>query len=177
MKSISIKEEIKEYFFINPTDRLRVRNIEKKLNLPLPSVIRYVKDLEKEEILKSSFIANIKLYSANRTSRNFLLEKKFFNIRSLYNRGLIDFLIQEYDNPVIIVFGSYAKGEDTEKSDIDIYIETSEKTMKNISSFEKKLNRTIQIFKYKSIKSIENKELANNIINGFTINGFLEVFK
>ena len=51
MKRKDIKQSIKEYFFINPSSNLRVRGIERTLKLPLPSVIRYCKELEKEEIL------------------------------------------------------------------------------------------------------------------------------
>lgn len=52
----NIKEKIKEHFMQNPTERIRVRQIEKKLKLPLPSIIRYTKELEEEEILKTEEI-------------------------------------------------------------------------------------------------------------------------
>ena len=37
MKSKNIKEVIKEYYFVNPNSKLRVREIERVLKLPLPS--------------------------------------------------------------------------------------------------------------------------------------------
>ena len=37
--------------------------------------------------------------------------------------------------------------------------------------------RKIQLFKYRNIKEIKNFFLANNIINGIVLNGFVEVFK
>lgn len=175
MKTNNIKERIREYFFVNPTTKLRVRQIERNVKVPLPSVIRYTKELEKEKILKTTKIANIVTYSAQRTSKEFLMEKKLYNIKSLFS--LTNFLIEELSNPVIIVFGSYSKGEDIEKSDIDIYIETPEKKETVVKKFEKSLNRSIQIFMYKSIDKIENKDLANNIINGIVLNGYLEVLK
>lgn len=175
MKINSIKGKMKEYFFVNPTVQLRVRHIEKTLSLPLPSVIRYAKELEKEGILKQDKISNVVFYSADRASKSFILEKKLFNIKSLYTSGLVEYLISNYHNPAIFLFGSYAKGEDIEKSDIDLYIETSKTEKINLEKFEKKLNRAIQVFTYKNINQVENKELANNIINGITLNGFLEV--
>ncbi|MFH1972536.1 MAG: nucleotidyltransferase domain-containing protein [archaeon] len=175
MKTNNIKERIREYFFVNPTTKLRVRQIERNVKVPLPSVIRYTKELEKEKILKTTKIANIVTYSAQRTSKELLMEKKLYNIKSLFS--LTNFLIEELSNPVIIVFGSYSKGEDIEKSDIDIYIETPEKKETVVKKFEKSLNRSIQIFMYKSIDKIENKDLANNIINGIVLNGYLEVLK
>lgn len=173
----SIKDKIKEYFFLNPTIKLRVRQIEREVRVPLPSVIRYVKELEEEESLKSSEIANIIVYSANRTSKEYLLEKKLFNIKQLFSCGLISLLIEKLSNPTIIVFGSYSKGEDVEGSDIDLYIETPSKNKISLNKYEKQLQRKIQIFTHKNIAEVKNKDLANNIINGTTLNGFMEVFK
>lgn len=177
MNQKDIKNKLKEYFFLNPTIKLRVRQIERKVKVPLPSVIRYTKELEKEGIIKSTIIANIKVYSADRISKNFLLEKKLFNINQLSSTGLIDFLIKELSNPTIIVFGSYSRGEDLENSDVDFYLEMPTKKKFDLEKFEKQLQRKIQIFAYKKISEIKNKELANNIINGITLNGFIEVFK
>lgn len=177
MKQKNIKEIIKEYFFINPLAQLRVRQIERELKIPLPSVIRYIKELESEGLLKKSKIGNVIFYTSNRNSKEFILEKKLFNIKSLYSCGLIDFLIKEFSNPSIILFGSYAKAEDIEKSDIDLYVETPSKKEINIEKFKKSLKREIQIFRHKSIREIKNNHLVNNIINGTLLNGFIEVLK
>lgn len=176
MRKKSIKETIKGYFYVNPTARLRVREIEKTLQLPLPSVIRYCRELEQEEILAKVSVGSVSFYTADRSSKNFLLEKKLHNIKSLYSSGLVDFLREELSNPSIIIFGSYAKGEDLEDSDIDLYIETPSKKQVDLHKFEKITSRKIQLFIYKNIHEIKNKALANNIINGFLLNGFIEVF-
>ncbi len=175
MKTRNIKDRIKEYFFLNPSEKLRVRQIERIVKVPLPSVIRYTKELEEESILILSEIANIKTYSANRASKRFLLEKRLFNIKQISK--LADFLIEELSNPTIVIFGSYSRGEDTEESDIDIYIETPSKKRLNLERFERLLQRRIHILVYNNLKDIENKELANNILNGIIMNGFVEVFK
>jgi predicted nucleotidyltransferase len=176
MRITNIKNKIKEYFFINPTVKMRVRQIEKILKLPLPSIIRYCKDLEKEGILKTIKIGNVNFYTADRSNEKCLLEKKLFNIRQLYDSGLINHLKLELHNPAIIVFGSYSKGEDIEDSDIDIFIETTRKEF-DLNKFEKILSRKIQIFAHKSINEVKNTHLANNILNGVVLNGYLEVFK
>lgn len=176
MKTKDIKTKVKEYFFLHPRIRLRVRQIERELRVPLPSVIRYTTELEKENILKSTTIANIKVFSADRTSKNCLLEKQLFNIRQLSASGLVDYLVEELSNPTIVVFGSYAKAEDVENSDIDLYLETPSKKKINLKKYENILQRKIQLFIYKNIHELENKELANNIINGMVLHGFMEVF-
>lgn len=126
MKRKDIKERIREYFFIYPTAKLRVREIERILGLPLPSVIRYCRELEKEDILMINKIGEVNFYTASR-SATYLLEKKLYNLKQLYASGLIEYLKIELSNPVVVVFGSYSKGEDIEESDIDLYLETQSK--------------------------------------------------
>jgi predicted nucleotidyltransferase len=177
MKTKHIKNSLKNFFFANPTIKLRVREIERTLKLPLPSVINYCKELCEEGILKVETIGSINFYTADRADERYLLEKKLYNIKSLYESGLIKFIITELNNPGIIAFGSYAKGEDTEKSDIDIYIETPSKKKIELNKFQKTLKREIQVIQHKSLKEIPNPHLANNIINGIILNNYIEVFK
>ena len=171
-----IKGRIKEYFFVHPSARLRVRQAEKILKLPLPSVIRYCRELEKEGLLTTIRTGDVVFYTADRANERFLLEKKLFNIRQLYSSGLVDYLKSELHNPAIVVFGSYSKGEDMEGSDIDLYVEAAKKNF-SLKKFEKALDRKIQVFVHKKIREIVNPHLANNILNGIVLNGFLEVFK
>jgi len=172
-----IKQTIKGYFFINPNSKLRVREIERTLKLSLPSVIRYCKELEKKTILATVKIGSVNFYTADRSSEKYILEKRLFNIKSIYESGIIEYLKHELSNPSIVLFGSFEKGEDTEESDIDLYIETPSNKKISLEKFEKCLQRRIQIFKHKNIKEIPNPHLSNNIINGITLNNYIEVFK
>ncbi len=176
MKRNNIKQTIQEHFFINPTAKLRVREIERALKLPLPSVIRYCRELEKEGILITAKTGSVAFYTASR-SETYLLEKKLYNIKRLYGSGLVNYLKIELSNPAIVLFGSYAKGEDTEDSDIDLYVETPSTKQLDLEKFKKVLKRYIQIFQHKSLNEITNPHLANNIINGITLNNYIEVFK
>ncbi|MFT4309662.1 MAG: nucleotidyltransferase family protein [Candidatus Woesearchaeota archaeon] len=177
MRFKSIKQTIREHYFVNPTSKLRVREIERTLKVPLPSVIRYCKELDIEGILTTVRIGNTVFYTGDRANSIFILEKRLYNIKSVYESGLIDFLRSELSNPIIILFGSYSKGEDTENSDIDLYIETVSKKELLLERFSKKLQRNIQIFRHKSIREIKNVNLSNNIINGITLNNGIVVFK
>jgi predicted nucleotidyltransferase len=172
-----IKGTIKEYFFINPNAKLRVREIERVLKLPLPSVIKYCNQLKDEKILSIMSIGKINFYVADKRSESYLLEKKMFNLKQLHSSGLIEHLKENLINPPIILFGSYFKGEDLENSDIDLYVQTSLKKKLDLNKFEKILKRKIQLFVYKNITEVKNLHLANNIINGITLNNYVEVFK
>ncbi len=174
---INIKQTIKEYFFTNPSAKLRVREIERTLKCPLPSVIRYCKELEKEGILDIERTGTTAFYTPSRASEKYLLEKKLYNIKTMYESGLIEYLKKELSNPAIVLFGSFAKGEDTEESDIDLYIETPSKKKVSLKKFENILKREIQVFQHKNLDELSNPHLANNIINGITLNSYIEVFK
>lgn len=166
-----------EYFFINPNAKLRVREIERTLKIPLPSVIRYCRELQKESILTAVKTGKVTFYTGNWGSEKYHLEKKIHNLRKIYESGIIEYIRQELINPVIVLFGSFAKGEDTEESDIDLYIETPSKKEIKLGKFEKLLKRKIQIFRNNNLNEISNHYLANNIINGIILNNYLEIFK
>jgi len=176
MKQKNIKQAIREHFFLHPTEKLRVRQLDRSIGGSLPSTIRSVKELEKEGFLGHLEVVGVTFYVANRSSRTFLVGKRLFNIWQLYDSGLVDYLAKQFSEPALSVFGSYAKGEDTEASDIDIYVEAPSKKDVALEAFEKKLQRPIQLFVHKSIREVRNKELANSILNGVVLHGYLEVF-
>lgn len=176
MSSKNIKQIVTEFFLANPNAKLRVREIERTLRIPLPSVIRYCKELEKEGILVAINIGNVSFYAADWNSERYHLEKKLHNLRQVYESGLIEYLRRELSNPIIVLFGSFAKGEDIEESDIDLYIETSSRKGIALEKFKKVLKRNIQVLRHSRLNEITNKKLANNIINGITLNNYIEVF-
>jgi predicted nucleotidyltransferase len=176
MKQRNIKQEVKAYFLEHPTARLRIRQLEREAKVPLPSARAAVADLIKEGILRQIDVAGVRMYAADRESGTFRLEKKLYNIRRIHESGLIEHMARQCGDAPIILFGSYERGEDVEDSDIDLYVQTGKKGIEGIARFEKSLGRGIQLFTGESLRSIRNKELANNIINGTKLVGFIEVF-
>jgi predicted nucleotidyltransferase len=148
--------------------------MERALRIPLPSAIRYAKELQKEGILDRISIGTTTFYTGS-TSKTFVFEKKLFNLQALHMSGIIDYIEQAYSSPTVVLFGSFDKGEDIETSDIDLYIETPSRKELDLSTFEKRLGRKIEVFRHTSIRDIANKELGNSIINGTVLRGFLEV--
>ncbi|MDD3175466.1 MAG: nucleotidyltransferase domain-containing protein [Candidatus Nanoarchaeia archaeon] len=172
----SIKEKLKEHYLNNPNDKKRVRELERTLKIPLPSVIRYCQELIQEEILTIERIGTVKLFIANKASKEYIFEKKIHNLRKINESKMVEYMKQQLSNPGIILFGSFSKGEDDENSDIDLYIETLSKKKLNLEKFEKIFNKKIQIFQYENLHEVPNKNLANNILNGIIINKNVEVF-
>ncbi|MBW2983424.1 nucleotidyltransferase domain-containing protein [Candidatus Woesearchaeota archaeon] len=171
-----VGRRIMEHFLQHPTAKLRVRQVERETGISLPSVIRHVKRLAQEGILKQQEIGGVTLYTADRANEAYKKEKRLHNLRAIHESGLLRHLIDELDNPSIILFGSYDKGDDTEDSDIDLYIQTPSKKKPRLDAYEKKLERSIQPHISKRLDDIKNDELKDNIINGTILNGHVEVF-
>lgn len=68
---ISLKSEITKkllnYFFINPQENLYVNELLRKFSLDKRNLVKKLRELEKEGILKSQIRGNLKLYSINKS--------------------------------------------------------------------------------------------------------------
>lgn len=158
-------------FAKNPTKSFQIREVSRQINLATTSVKLHLDELEKEGLLKKEKVGVYLAYKSNFENENFRYYKKIYNILSLKESGLIKELEKQTTPDAIILFGSYAKGEDTENSDIDILLIAKEKQL-DLKEYEKKLNRTIQLFFSEDLNKLP-KELLNNILNGLIISGFI----
>ncbi len=174
-------DNILSLFIREPEKQFHVRQISKLLKKSPSTISKYLKELEKKHILKSEKRLNHLLFKANTENEKFKQLKLNYNLNLLYDSGFIDYLVKEFSYPkAIILFGSFARAEDIQTSDIDLLILSSSKKDLRLNDFEKKLGHKIQIF-IRSKEDIEkmkkqNKELLNNWINGITLYGFWEIF-
>jgi len=168
-----------EVFFIKPVKEHYLLSISREIGLAHTSVKKNLKKLVKLGLIKASIVKRGKrrfpVYKANLDNITFKSYKFVHNISSILESGLIEFIKGKLTPKSIVLFGSYARGEDTEKSDIDLFIECKEKQL-DIKSFERKLERRMQLHFNKDFTSY-SKELKNNIINGIVLSGFLEGYK
>jgi predicted nucleotidyltransferase len=78
-------------------------------------------------------------------------------------RSIIRKIIEETDNEMVILFGSYAKGNYTEESDIDLYIETdSKKLREKLQYISEKLS--IKIGKFDLESSLAKEIIKNHVL-------------
>ena len=160
-----MEQEILKLYFREPEKKFTLREISKKTKLPLATVQRRVKKLEKLNLIKNGEIIDSLLFRT---------EKITFYLKELVKSGLINELIKQFNPSCIILFGSIRKGESNKESDIDIYIESHLSEKFNTSKFEKKLNHEISLFVHKSISELPN-ELKMNIVNGICLYGVLKL--
>nr|MBI4156175.1 nucleotidyltransferase domain-containing protein [Candidatus Woesearchaeota archaeon] len=168
-----------EVFFINPTKKQYLIEISRNIGLAHTSVKKNLDKILKLGLISESIerkgTRKFPTYKANLDNKLFKKYKNIYNITSLLESNLIEFIEEKLAPKSIVVFGSYSRGEDTENSDIDLFVECKEEKL-DIAKFEKKLNRKIELHFNKDFNSYSN-ELKNNIINGIVLNGFLEGYK
>jgi predicted nucleotidyltransferase len=175
-KLTKTEEEILGFLFENPTTSFRGRALAGALKRPASGVIKSARSLEKQGLVSISkdFTLSIKL---NRENKETFILKRINNLGSLYECGIISFLSDVLPGAAILVFGSYARGEDTEDSDIDLAIigyKEKEISREKLAGYEKSLHRPVQLHFFESLGGI-NKNLKENIIYGVILEGAIKL--
>jgi predicted nucleotidyltransferase len=152
--------------------RISVREYSRLMKISPPTASKILFELNKEGLLLIEKDRNYIFYYANKNNKIFVdLSRIYWNLKL---NNLVDFFYKNLTNPTIILFGSISKAETKNDSDIDICIIGHKKKL-DIKDFENNLKRKIQLFFFISIDDIKNKELANNIINGYILEGRLRL--
>ncbi|MBU0459338.1 MAG: nucleotidyltransferase domain-containing protein [Nanoarchaeota archaeon] len=159
-------------FFEDCYRRINVREYGKIRNMSPPTASKLLNSFYKEGLLNKEIERNYYFFTANKISQSFIDLSHFYWREQLVK--LTDFLNQKLTSPAIVLFGSLAKAEAKQDSDFDLAIFAHKKQV-DLKKFEKELGRTIQLFWFPSLNSIKAKELATNIINGYTLNGRLKL--
>ena len=178
LQKSSIYQTLK-VFFISPTKKKYLADISRTIELAHTSVKKNLDKLIKLGLIIESIEKKGKrkfpLYQANKDNDLFKEYKMIYNLSSLFESGVIDFIEKSFMPKSIVLFGSYQKGEDIEESDIDIFVECAEEKI-SLGKFEKRLDRKIHLHFKKNFAAYP-KELKNNISNGIVVRGFLEGYK
>ena len=160
-------------FFDSPGAKFHIREIARLTGLSAPGVSKIVRRLKKEGLLLSEKNYLMENVFASKNEK-FLRLKRCYNLLNIYESGLVEFLQQEYEEPeAIVLFGSYAKGEDSSKSDIDIAVFTNKTKDVRLAGFERKTGRAINLY---TIRADEcKKEFLNSLANGIVLYGYQRV--
>lgn len=161
-------------FLDSPTEQFGLREISRASELSPPSVISHLKLFEEDGLIRKYKKKGRPMYQALREDENFIFFKKLDILNDLHASGLIEFLWQKLGPDAIILYGSYAKGESIESSDIDLFIIGKRKEVK-LGEFERFLNKEIHLMFSEGAKQIP-QELKNNLINGIVLKGYFKVF-
>lgn len=167
--------KILELFIEFPTKDFSVRGIARHLKFSHATVLKYIDNLKKLDFIKKKEETLYPTYFANTQNQKYKFHKKNHLVSKLMGSGIVEYIQKETLPSSIILFGSGAKATFTEKSDIDIFIESKELKI-NLAKYEKKLNRKVNLLFESNLNNL-SKELRNNIINGIILYGFIRINK
>lgn len=196
LKLTTLQQEILRFLFMHAGEVFNARGLALSLKVSQPAIAKALPLLKKQGLINVSKDIKSKRLSIELNRENPLVigMKRADNIKQLYESGLADFLKEKFPSWTIIVFGSFARGEDTSKSDIDIAIigakikahikklsyrlgpydlPTSRSSI-NLGEFERKLGKEIRPNFYQSLKEIDN-DLKANIFGGILLSGWIEL--
>jgi len=160
------QNKVLKLFYEHPDTGFTVREISKLAKMPRATVHKYLVELKKTGLVNNK----------NKASSNLFFRTKKINyfIEKIVECGFIDFIIQELNPSLVILFGSIRKGDSVKESDIDLFIESHMKKKVNLGKYEKKLGHKIQLFVEEDINNLQ-ENLFNNVINGIKLYGSLKI--
>ena len=164
----STQFKVIEVFFKEPTAIHFIREISKKIKIAPTSVRLNIKNLLKEGLIIKKKSNPFDGYIGNRENDRFLFCKRAYNLYNLYE--LKEKIINLLHPKAIILFGSYAIGEDIESSDIDLIILSKIRKDIDFSTIEKDVQRKINIMIIENLNKLD-ENIKNKVINGVILYG------
>jgi len=168
---MTINIDTLKVFFEEPNREFGVREASRVLKVSPATASKELKELAKSNFLKERKERIFILYKANLESDDYRDLKVYYNLRKLRESGLLDALNIFYLKPTITLFGSAARGLDTETSDFDLLIISEKTDSFDTKRFEEKINRKLQLFVVNNVKELKNEYLINNVLNGIVVQG------
>ena len=163
-------------FLKNPDRGFYTKEISRVIGIGSGTVNHFLRNIYKDNILTKEIIGNVHLYRLN-NELELVKQLKIFNTLLDFKKCNFTRQFLKNDDTItsIILYGSYANGENDSKSDIDVLILTkSNKSFNNIiNRLEKKLEKNISIQKMKipdwyKLKE-KDKPFYNSIIENHII--------
>lgn len=162
--------KVLEIFFENPTREFHLRELSRLLKLSMPTIISATDKLAKEKLIIKTKGKVLTKVEADRENTNFSRYKRIYNLEAINRSGIIDYLSNMYNHPrCIILFGSFSRGDDIERSDVDIAVITKKKLSLELGRYIKILKRNITIHEVDLDKISE--EFKANLSNGIVLEG------
>jgi len=123
-----------ELFIKNPYERYYLREASRILKISPMTVKRALDLLVKDKMLLREEFKNQILYRANMESAAFKHLKVAYNLAWLEKKEIVDHLKEKLAGlSSLVLYGSYAKGENDEKSDIDMLAISSSSRKRDFS--------------------------------------------
>lgn len=184
MKQNHLKEEL---FIILRKSEMHQRELSRVLGVNQTNIRRALLSLEEQNIVDKKDVGKSKLYFIKDSLESQIYEQKVENYKLMKfsekpkMRKIVNLLYEKVNSGVlprslvIVLFGSYAKGDDGAGSDIDIYIDSkSVKYQEEIGEIDGKINVIAGGLK-KNLYLLEEIKKNHIVLNN--LNGFYDLIK
>ncbi|MBL7130247.1 MAG: nucleotidyltransferase domain-containing protein [Candidatus Omnitrophica bacterium] len=145
------RKELFRLYFTNPEGKFYLRELERILGIPVSMIRKELLRLENDGIFISAKRGNLTYFYLNKTYALFE-ELKRIVFKTVGIRGLLKQTIKKIKGiETAFIYGSFAKNEESAKSDIDVFIIgklDENKLVKEIAKLEKILKREINYSLY-----------------------------
>lgn len=149
---ISLRSEITKkllnYFFMNPHESLYVNEMSQKLHLDKRNLVKKIKELEEEGILKSQRRGNLKLYSIDQDYPLYNEYRKIVMKTLGFEENIKRILEETKGIKEAYIYGSYAKNKMDVHSDIDLLVIGNHSIVplqRGLNKIQKEINREINV--------------------------------
>jgi predicted nucleotidyltransferase len=168
------------WFFCFPEREIGLNDLSEALKISKTTAKRIVLQLMEEGFLKREIIGKLWRISCNQNHQYNTIRKVPYNLALIYNTYILEKIHEKIRNPkAVILFGSYRKGDDNEKSDIDIAVEVVGNEDVKIIELgvvgELGYRKNVPINLYVFSRNKVDINLFSNIANGIVLEGLLEV--
>lgn len=159
-----------EIILILLKNKVHLREISRLLNESHSTILRKIKELVKENILdyKKEGKNNIFFIKENLKAKNYIYSAELYKLNKILKKTpelsiIFEDIKKNFSKGLIVLFGSYAKGNQKPESDIDIYIETNNlKVKEKIRNINSKLS--IKIGKFDASSLLIKEIIKNHVI-------------
>ncbi len=183
--------KIMQLFYRQKTIKLHLREIARQTGLHEPSVTRFLRNLEANQILVSEKDGNLKKFSIKKSKTTYLLFEgfdieNFEKLPSIRKKAIQTYLDKLTEKPVFaILFGSTAKETYKEDSDIDILLVTNNKISVKIAEKEADALTTIKFSTFQinyadfivELKLREDKVVQSALQSGYPLINHIQYYE
>ncbi len=162
-----LREELLALYFTNPNKKYYLRELERILNFSVGNVRRELIKLENTGLFLSENKGNLVYYYLNKSYPLFKELKSIIFKTSGASKMLHNILEKFNGISQVFIYGSFAKREEKEDSDIDLLIigkVDEDKLIEEIGKLERKLQREINYAIYGKEDFNKKKEEGNSFI-------------
>lgn len=167
------------WFFSFPNREIGLNDLSEALKISKTTAKKVVLQLIDEGFLDREVLGKIWRISSNHDHPYNYTRKICYNLTIIYESIILSAIHDIIKNPkAVVLFGSYRKGDDNEKSDIDIAVEVlGDEDVKIVElgilpEFGHRKDVLVNLYIFSRNKVDLN--LFANIVNGIVLEGFLE---